>query len=315
MNGILTCQSSYKLPRSTKCTTCAALQVEFPPGQTPHNSYPFAMHDANEFRWDIEINQNGLYLSMWNCSGVSKGAHGVCRVCLSLLDDTKLRGILGRIENGTAPSTPHQYWSWGVLQNNLLQLRKCLESKELLLFNNYVKLGRRTHIIDDHKRLMMIISSGDVMCASVVMRAGLKRNMSIHAIVELFKKAADKLYTAKSFTEQEMGLGLLFLHLGGARLAGIAHQALGLPAVRTLQYAHPKQSLLVSSHLPTTLELQENISVSLNAGLFNKESSTVADALSKTVRACPRPGVYVTSGYLRSSNISMRGHSRGMGPC
>ncbi len=120
------------------------------------------------------------------------------------------------------------------------------------------------------------------MCASVVMRAGLKRNMSIHAIVELFKKAADKLYTAKSFTEQEMGLGLLFLHLRGARLAGIAHQALGLPAVHTLQYAHPKQSLLVSSHLPTTLELEENISVSLNAGLFNKESLTIADALSKT---------------------------------
>ncbi len=49
-----------------------------------------------------------------------------------------------------------------------------------------------------------------------------------------------------------------------------------------LQHAHPTQSLLVSSHLPTTSELEENISVSLNAGLFNKESSTVADALSKT---------------------------------
>src|SRR5260370_39317529 len=44
----------------------------------------------------------------------------------------------------------------------------------------------------------------------------------------------------------------------------------------------PTQSLLVSSHLPTTLELEENISVSLNAGLFNKESLTIADALSKT---------------------------------
>jgi len=62
-------------------------------------------------------------------------------VTLSLLDDTKLQGILGWIENGTAPSTPHQYWSWGVLRNNLLQLHKHLESKELLLFNNYVKLG------------------------------------------------------------------------------------------------------------------------------------------------------------------------------
>src|SRR5258706_585951 len=34
-----------------------------------------------------------------------------------------------------------------------------------------------------------------------------------------------------------------------------------------------------------------------------------------SVRAHPRLGVYVTSGYLQSSDISTRGHSRGMGPC
>src|SRR5258708_5939298 len=30
------------------------------------------------------------------------------------------------------------------------------------------------------------------------------------------------------------------------------------------------------------------------------------------VRACPRPGAYVTSRYLRSSDVSTRGHSRGI---
>ena len=34
-----------------------------------------------------------------------------------------------------------------------------------------------------------------------------------------------------------------------------------------------------------------------------------------TVRARPRPGAYTTSGYLRSSDVSTRGHSRGMDPC
>src|SRR5258708_1195311 len=34
-----------------------------------------------------------------------------------------------------------------------------------------------------------------------------------------------------------------------------------------------------------------------------------------SVRACPRLGAYVTSRYLWSSNMSTRGHSRGMGPC
>ncbi len=33
------------------------------------------------------------------------------------------------------------------------------------------------------------------------------------------------------------------------------------------------------------------------------------------VRAHPRPGAYATSGYLQSSDISTRGHSRGMSPC
>ena len=169
-----------------------------------------------------------------------------------------------------------------MLRNNLLQIRKRLETKELLLFNNYVKLGRRTCVIDDHKRLMMIISSGDVVHADAVMRARLRRKMSVHAIVGLFRKAADKLYAAKSFTEQEMGLGLLFLHLGGAQLAGIAHRSLGLPGVSTLQHACPTKPLLISSHLPTASELQENITVSLNMSLFNKESSILADALSET---------------------------------
>ena len=106
--------------------------------------------------------------------------------------------------------------------------------------------------------------------------------MGIHAIVGLFRKAVDKLYTAKSFTEQEMGLGLLFLHLRGAQLAIIAHQALGLPGVSTLQHAHPTKPWLISSHLPTASELEENITVSLNVGLFSKESPNLADALSST---------------------------------
>src|SRR5258705_12029022 len=37
--------------------------------------------------------------------------------------------------------------------------------------------------------------------------------------------------------------------------------------------------------------------------------------LSSTVRVHPRPGAYMTSGYLQSSDVSTRGHSRGMGPC
>ena len=67
----------------------------------------------------------------------------------------------------------------------------------------------------DNKHLMMIISSGDVMHADVVMQAGLRRNMSISALVSLFAKAAAGGYAAKSFTEHKVQLGFLFLQLGG----------------------------------------------------------------------------------------------------
>ncbi len=112
---ITTHQSSYKAPHSADPTMCAALQIEFPPGQTPNNSYPFTMHNANVLQWDIEIYWNVLYLHAWDCSGVSEGNQVACQACRSLPDDSKLQGILDWIVKGTVPLTPHQYWSWGVL--------------------------------------------------------------------------------------------------------------------------------------------------------------------------------------------------------
>src|SRR5258708_11001675 len=70
-------------------------------------------------------------------------------------------------------------------------------------------------------------------------------------------------------------------------------------------------SISAHSHHTST-----NSSVILN-GIFIP-CSKACQALSRlgaTVRVHPRPGAYATSGYLRSSDISTRGHSRGMGPC
>src|SRR5260221_1064733 len=69
-----------------------------------------------------------------------------------------------------------------------------------------------------------------------------------------------------------------------------------------------------------------------NYQIHNKEMLTIMHALEEWrhflegsdqkfeihtdhVRAHPRPGAYTMSRYLQSSDISMRGHSRGMGPC
>src|SRR5260221_14405711 len=48
---------------------------------------------------------------------------------------------------------------------------------------------------------------------------------------------------------------------------------------------------------------------------FLKGSDQKFEIHTDHVRAHPRPGAYTMSRYLQSSDISMRGHSRGMGPC
>ncbi len=104
--------------------SCPGLHIEFPPGQTPFKSYPFVMHDANVLCWDVEICQNLLYLRSLTCTHMFDSNQEACRACKKLLDDKKLQGIRERIEKGMMPSTPHQYWSWGILHRSLLHTQK-----------------------------------------------------------------------------------------------------------------------------------------------------------------------------------------------
>src|SRR5258707_15664570 len=48
---------------------------------------------------------------------------------------------------------------------------------------------------------------------------------------------------------------------------------------------------------------------------FLKGSDQKFEIHTDHVRVRPRLGAYMMSRYLRSSDVSMRGHSRGMGPC
>src|SRR5258707_9576136 len=67
--------------------------------------------------------------------------------------------------------------------------------------------------------------------------------------------------------------------------------------LQTIQLSCPTHGMKASNHLTPTTH-----------GMKTSNQCLI-------VRACPRPGVYTMSRYLWSSNISTRGHSRGMGPC
>ena len=53
-------------------------------------------------------------------------------------------------------------------------------------------------------------------------------------MLEMLKKAAEGTYHPRGFDEEEDLQALLFLHLGGAQVADVAHRVFGMPAVSTI---------------------------------------------------------------------------------
>src|SRR5258708_2660216 len=75
-------------------------------------------------------------------------------------------------------------------------------------------------------------------------------------------------------------------------------------------------ALPLTQHLPSSTNQSPAMDVMTeDLGLHSYFKQGLLIQFQCCVRVCPRLGVYVTSRYLWSSDVSMRGHSRGMGPC
>jgi hypothetical protein len=88
---------------------------------------------------------------------------------------------------------------------------------------------------------------------------GFRHGAGIHSMLELIKKAAEGTYHPKGFDEEDDLQALLFLRLGGARVADIAHRIFGTPSVSTIRTRTSVPQILSSPSFPTRYELERNI--------------------------------------------------------
>jgi hypothetical protein len=84
-------------------------------------------------------------------------------------------------------------------------------------------------------------------------------------MLELIKKAAVGTYHPKGFDEEEDLQALLFLRLGGARVADIAHRIFGTPAVSTIRTRTIIPQILASPSFPACYDIGCNIATSFEA--------------------------------------------------
>lgn len=124
-------------------------------------------------------------------------------------------------------------------------------------------MARRAQTVGQYEQLVMVMSKGKVNHLDVPLQAGLNHGVGVRGLIELLDCARKGLYKPKTFTEEDMSCGLLFLWLGGAHVVCLAHQTLSTPSHSTLCYVSGANSTVTSlspsAGFPTKSEIQHNI--------------------------------------------------------
>lgn len=256
-------QNSQPSNERSTSLSCIGYRLNFPPGLSPHTAYPFALHATQPIPWNYSIIDDEMRLYSKNCqkalTKTTSQHKSVCQECRDLVRHTTLAGIKKRIENGVDKNTPYAYRSISHLLTTLRQKDTLIDSLRLRGLNQARTLLNRSTTLSEHKRFLIAISSAKYGNVERIIRIGLKQHRSIGSIAAAYESAAKGLYKPKLYTEEEEMKGLLLFKLGGSRVAGIAHRALGLPAVSTLRTRVLMPPLIPSHAAPTIKEVMANI--------------------------------------------------------
>ncbi|KAH9032123.1 hypothetical protein EDB85DRAFT_1890789 [Lactarius pseudohatsudake] len=244
---------------------CSGAYLAMPDGVLPYSAYPFMLHKTFVLPWNIHIIGHRLSVQSVQCVGVQETSSDSCRACSQLLTHRIIEGILSRIKNGIHENTTYAYQPIGGLIEVLRKKCASLDGMHFKKLSTSRTLATRAQTVGQYEQLVMAMSKGSVNRLDALLRAGLNRGLGVRGMMDLLDRARKGLYKPKNFTEEEMSRGLLFLRLGGARVARLAHQALGAPSLSTLRHGSNAMSLQASlspcAGFPTKSEIQRNIRV------------------------------------------------------
>ena len=195
------------------------------------------------------------------CTGRIK-INGQCKACDVLGKNGYLEKIIARYNYGVHDNAPLVFHGIGGLIDVVRRKRSANSHLRLHLLNNIKKLAGKEGVLDDHKQMMVAISSQRIPRIDQVLRAGFRHGTGIHSMLELVKRAAEGTYHPKGFDEEDDLQALLFLRLGGARVADIAHHIFGTPSVSTIRTRTSVPQICPSPSFPTRYEIEHNTAAS-----------------------------------------------------
>ena len=143
-----------------------------------------------------------------------------------------------------------------------------IEYYRLWGLNQARKLLVKATSLNDQKRLLMAIASGEVNCVDRLLSIGIEQKRGARGLMTLYNQAAKNYYNPKSFTEEEEDMkAILMWRLGGNWLAEINHRANNSPNTTYLRTCTTIPPIIPSHSKPMVEEVQKNVKVTFN-GLF-----------------------------------------------
>lgn len=237
---------------------CPGYVLTFPPGQTPHSSYPYALHDTTRLPWGYEVVNDTMILRPPTCTGKAQG-DTCCKACGSLETNEALIGIKNRSKNGVHENAPFAYHSIGGMMTIARRKGRQIDELRLRKLNIVKKLKGKEGALDGHKQMKFALADKNIPRLNSLLRTARRRKLGLFALIGLIKRAAKGVYHPKNYEEEDDLQALLLLRLGGARVTDIAHRIHGSPAASTVRRRTTVPILVPSPSSPKTKEIETNI--------------------------------------------------------
>jgi hypothetical protein len=151
-------------------------------------------------------------------------------MCASLGQNRYLQKIITRYIDGIHENAPLIYHGIGGLIDIVHQRSSEVDRLCLCRLYDMRKLAGKEGVIEVHKQMLLALSMQRIPRIDRVLRVGFKNGAGIHTMLDLIKKAGEGTYHPKGFDKEEDLQALLFLRLGGAHVADIAHHVFGTPS-------------------------------------------------------------------------------------
>ncbi|EDQ99375.1 uncharacterized protein LACBIDRAFT_316580 [Laccaria bicolor S238N-H82] len=140
---------------------CPGVHVEISEGKSAHSAYPFGLHDELGDPWDYSVRRGRLTLHARSCENLSTHQKQ-CDGCYQLASDSRLQGILDRMNKGVHENAHLVYHSIGSLVSIVRRKTEEIRTLKLRRLNDAEKLAGKTVAIDELKQWVMAVGSGKV---------------------------------------------------------------------------------------------------------------------------------------------------------